>query len=207
MKIVIPGIPVPQARIKHTRRAGFIGTYDPKAKEKEEIREWLFLNSELETCDNPRASFLFHMPIPKGIPKKLRPIYESGRLKHRKKPDSDNLIKLYFDCLDKIIIDGDEKVSIGAVNKVYHPEPKTVIWLHETTQLLEPWELDFAFLNVEEPEISSFYELDYLPYSYNLLKQVGLLSLHKGSLETAKLSLSPLLNSQPHRESLCKACP
>lgn len=162
MKIILPGEPIAQARMKHSRRGSFVNTYDPKAKDKENIRWQLTAMKTSETFNHPRLSFLFHMPIPKSVPKRDLPLYLSGRLKHEKKPDEDNLVKLYQDCLDGIIIHGDQKVSLGSVVKVYHPEPKTIIWVNETTQTLQPWELDFAFLDASEPDIPPFSEKDSL---------------------------------------------
>jgi Holliday junction resolvase RusA-like endonuclease len=170
MKIIIPGIPVPQARMKHSNRRGFVTTYDPKAKEKSSIRNHLrnYLGCDTDhlSCnpvDYPRISFLFHMPIPSSIRKRDFDLYQSGTLKHDKKPDVDNLIKLYLDCLDGIAIQGDQKVSLGPCLKVYHPEPKTIIWIHPTSHKLSPWELDVAFLGAEERDIPSFSAQDY-PY-------------------------------------------
>lgn len=185
MKIIIPGVPVPQARMKHSNRRGFVTTYDPKAKEKSQIR-FLLRNSMGSDLDNlasnpfdyPRISFLFHMPIPSSIRKRDQDLYQSGTLKHDKKPDVDNLIKLYLDCLDGLVIHGDQKVSLGPCLKVYHPEPKTIVWIHETTQKLTPWELDSAFLGAEEPDIPSFSVLDYPHGSESLWFQVRSLFLH-----------------------------
>jgi len=172
MKIIIPGIPVPQARMKHSNIRGFVNTYDPRAKEKKDIR--LFLEKQrLDINFNfPRISFLFHMPIPKSIRKRDVELYNSSMLKHDKKPDVDNLVKLYLDCLDGIIIQGDQKVSLGPCMKVYDASPKTIIWIHETTQKLTPWELDTAFLDGEESDIPSFCAQDYPFGSYSLYSQV-----------------------------------
>jgi Holliday junction resolvase RusA-like endonuclease len=142
LKIVIPGIPVPQARMKHRNAGGFVATYDPKAKEKKEIRHLLQDKQTLTSFNYPRISFLFHMPIPSSIPKRDFELFHSGTLKHIKKPDVDNLIKLYLDCLDGLVIDGDQKVSLGPCIKIYHTDPKTVIWIHETNSKVQPWEID-----------------------------------------------------------------
>ncbi len=88
------------------------------------------------------ASRIFHMPIPKSIRKKEQALYQSGFLKHEKKSDVDNFVKLYLDCLDPIVFDGDQKVSLGSCVKLYHPEPKTIIMLSETTEVLTPQEVD-----------------------------------------------------------------
>ena len=158
MKLVIPGTPVSQARMKHSNAGGFVKTYDPKAKEKKLIRQLLSHQTQCN-FEFPRISFLFHMPIPKGIRKKDVAMYESGILKHDKKPDVDNLIKLYLDCLDGIVIQGDQKVSLGPCIKVYHVEPKTVIVIQDTNKLVEGWEFVVAS---SEHETQCFFQEDYL---------------------------------------------
>ena len=157
MKIVLPGIPVSQARMKHARRGNFVTTYDPKAAEKKDIREslqdhvaHLQNNFTLDAFKNPRVSFVFHMPIPSGVRKRDLKLYQSGLLKHDKKPDVDNLVKLYLDCLDGIVLQGDQKVSLGPCVKVYHPEPKTFVYINETTNILQKKELDYSFLDESE---------------------------------------------------------
>lgn len=145
--IVIPGVPVSQARMKHRRIGNFVSTYDPKAKEKQKIREILKGKMGFPNYEFPRISFLFYMPIPASIPKKLREWYESGLLKHDKKPDVDNLIKLYLDCIDGIAIQGDQKVSLGPCIKLYHPEPRTIIHIQETKKQLALWETDISLFS------------------------------------------------------------
>lgn len=152
--------------------------YDPKAKEKEGIRNFLLSQKRDIDFGHPRISFLFHMPIPASIPKKELPLYQSGLLKHEKKPDADNLVKLYLDCLDGIIIHGDQKVCLGSAVKVYHPEPKTIIWVNESSPLLCPWDLDTAYLSALEPEIPCFCASDFPCDSQSLWMKARSLSLH-----------------------------
>ena len=156
MKIIIPGDPVPQARMRHSTFRGFVTTYDPRAKEKKNIRFDLRDYASRPPVQHPRISFIFHMPIPKNIPKKMLSLYHSGTLKHEKKPDADNLIKLYLDCLDGIAFNGDQAVSLGPAIKLYHPAPKTIIFINETSHILQPWELDVSYLSVSEPDIPCF---------------------------------------------------
>lgn len=160
MKIVIPGDPIAQARMRHCGRGRFIKVYDPKAKEKKEIRGFLSSLESKPPALYPRVSFLFHMKIPSGLNKKDMALYQSGRVKHIKKPDVDNLVKLYLDCLDGIFLDGDQAVSLGPCIKVYDSEPKTIIWITESSQLLESRELDLAFLDASGFDKSSFYGSD-----------------------------------------------
>lgn len=156
MKIIIPGDPVSQARMRHSTFRGFSVCYDPRAKEKKNIRWQLRDYLKEHQFQHPRITFMFHMPIPKSTPKRDLALYTSGLLKHEKKPDTDNLIKLYLDCLDGITFSGDQMVSLGPAVKLYHPEPKTIIWLTETSRILQPWELDVPFLDAVEPDIPCF---------------------------------------------------
>lgn len=199
MKIILPGIPVPQARMRHSTRNGFTATYDPKAKEKKLIRKMLEISRVVHSFAFPRISFLFQMPIPKGIRKRDIELYNSGLLKHDKKPDVDNLIKLYLDCLDGIILDGDQKVSLGPCVKVYHPEPKTIIWIQETTQQLKSWEMDIAALDDEEREKQCSCAMDFLRDSCIPVTADLLLSHHNFGLARAippLTSLARLLSFQ-----------
>ena len=141
MKIIIPQIPISQIRMRFSSRGGFGKVYDPRAKEKNALKHF-FKKQQKETFEHPRVTFVFHMPIPKSIRKSLVPLYNSGLLKHEKKPDVDNLIKLYLDCLDGIFFDGDQKVTLGAPIKVYHREPKVIIYISEMTDHLVQSEVD-----------------------------------------------------------------
>lgn len=161
MKIILPGAPIPQLRMRHANRGAFTMTYDPKAKEKNLIKDRLKLEEVLHSFDYPRISFIFYMPIPKGIRKKDEALYNSEKLKHDKKPDVDNLIKLYLDCMDGIVLQGDQKVSLGPSIKLYSPNPRTVIWIHETANTITPQEFDCTFLSAEELDIPSFSEEDF----------------------------------------------
>lgn len=132
--IIIPGNPIPQARMRHFTLKGITRLYDPNAKDKQNIRKHLMKNYQNVKCLRyPRLSFIFHMPIPKNVPKKQEHLYKLGILRHSKKPDVDNLLKLYLDCLTGMVLDDDNNVSLGFVDKLYHPEPKTIILLEEQT--------------------------------------------------------------------------
>src|SRR5881396_3796178 len=113
MKLVLDGDPVCQIRMKYSGRNGIGRIYDPREKQKKQIKKLIADKYSGKHFQHPRISFIFHMPIPKSIPKKMLSLYESGLLKHEKKPDTDNLIKLYLDCMDGIMFDGDQKVSLG----------------------------------------------------------------------------------------------
>jgi len=144
MKIIIPGIPVSQARMRTRRCKSFNLTYDPCAKEKEKIRLYLRALTANDFFHYPRINFLFEMPIPKSTSKKDTTKFKNHMIKHVKKPDIDNLIKLYLDCLDGIIITGDQKVSLGFAIKIYSETPKTIIWVQETPEYITQSEIYHA---------------------------------------------------------------
>lgn len=158
MKIILVGNPIPQIRMRHSNFKGFTRTYDPKSKEKNKIKETLMTITQGSVYDFPRVSFIFYMPIPKSTPKRLIALHESETLKHDKKPDVDNLIKLYLDCMDGIVLQGDQKVSLGPCIKLYSANPRTVIWVNETKNIVTPQELDCTFLSSEPLDIPSFSE-------------------------------------------------
>lgn len=83
------------------------------------------------------------MPIPKSMPRNERADAEKGYLKHIKKPDVDNLVKLYLDVLSGTVIKDDNAVSLGAAIKVYSSIPRVEIYVEETDKNLtmnEVWD-------------------------------------------------------------------
>jgi Holliday junction resolvase RusA-like endonuclease len=76
------------------------------------------------------------MPIPKSMLKGERALAIKGNYKHVKKPDIDNLVKLYMDVLTGLVYDDDNCVSLGTAIKVYSETPKTVIYIEETTNFV-----------------------------------------------------------------------
>jgi len=170
MKIVIDGTPIAQTRMKYSGKNGFGRIYDPREKDKRRIKEIMSLDfADYCFIPHPRVSFIFHMPIPLSTPKNRLKIYNSGLLKHEKKPDVDNFIKLYLDCMDGICFDGDQKVTLGYSIKLYHPHPKTIIIINSSEEVLSPLEVDpltwFALFGKECGKCSSS-EMDSLPDFY-----------------------------------------
>lgn len=161
MRLIIPGVPIAQTRAKFSGRNGIGRMYDPREKEKRHLKAFIkarFEESNLTRFEFPRVSFVFHMPIPKSIPKREIFLYQSGLLKHTKKPDTDNFVKLYLDCMDEIMFDGDQKVSLGNCVKLYHPIPKTIIFVDEKYARITQQELDpfvWYFLTSGQAELGT----------------------------------------------------
>ena len=174
MKLIIDGDPIAQIRMKYSGRNGIGRIYDPRKKAKEVLKKIIAIeHNTIPMFCHPRVSFIFHMPIPKSLPKRIQLLYSSGLFKHEKKPDTDNFIKLYLDCMDGICFDGDQKVMLGPCIKLYHPHPKTIIIINETEELLSPLEVDpmtwLALFGKESGKQSSF-EMASLPDFYTPTK-------------------------------------
>lgn len=141
MKISLTGDPVSQARVRFSSRGKFGHAYDPNEKIKKEIKERLkkLKGDDTYFYKNPRVSFVFKMAIPKSIPKKLRVKYLEKIVRHEKKPDIDNLVKLYMDCLTGIFYEDDSVVSLGESIKIYDPNPETLIIIEEKEPEINSW--------------------------------------------------------------------
>lgn len=84
------------------------------------------------------------MRVPKSTSQKELKRIEENFIRHTKKPDADNLIKFYIDCLDGIIFEGDQKVEIGQVIRLKSKKPCVMIFIEEVEEELSvddfpPW--------------------------------------------------------------------
>lgn len=125
--VEIPGIPIPQQRPRLSKR----GVFDPQSKEKKVIKHTIYLQTKqiTEPFKHPEVSFIFLMPIVNAVKDKLPS--NNFFLRHEKKPDIDNLVKLYLDCLDGNLFFGDQQVSLGYCEKFYSKTPSTFIKIEE----------------------------------------------------------------------------
>lgn len=141
MKIIIPGDPEEQARMRFFMRYGRPNVYDPRKKEKDAFKRFLraYISKNYEGYQfprNPKISFYFYCSIPISMSKKLRWYAERGLLRKRTRPDADNYVKLYLDCMNEILLEDDSHASIGDADKFFHAEPKTVIYIDECDEIL-----------------------------------------------------------------------
>lgn len=118
MKIIINNC---IAQKRHRFARGFV--YDPSSKDKkiaiQQIKEQF--TGELYT-DALKISFIFHIKRPKAHfrtgkysneLKKTAPVY------HTKKPDIDNFVKFYMDCMNNVVYLDDSQVIELNVKKEY----------------------------------------------------------------------------------------
>lgn len=143
-RVVFPGDPIAQQRFRSFQRGNRMCLFDAQGLYKRNLRMNVrdmvdVHNSQEEKWQMPhypKIRFWFFMPIPKSMNKKDRELAEAEMLKHVKKPDVDNLIKLYLDVITEGIILDDNSVQIGKAIKIYSPNPRTVMLVEETSQLI-----------------------------------------------------------------------
>ena len=143
MFITIPGKPIPNESHRTFLRGRKVMRYDPLNEEKSRLRGYIRRQVEMVCPDwrfpeHPEVTFIFHMPIPKSMPKKRRLLAEQGILKHTNRPDGDNMVKLYLDCIKDIAFGDDATVQLKGVYKVYPPEPKINIFIEHGAECIDP---------------------------------------------------------------------
>lgn len=126
----IPGPPVAWSSHRGFGKKSF----NPHYKEKE-AAQWRL---KTQHAGRPllagaiRADFLFEMPIPKSMPKKLQARIKAGeKVWHLKKFDIDNMRKFISDCLTGTVWVDDCLNCCGEAQKYYSFEPKTIILIQE----------------------------------------------------------------------------
>lgn len=149
IKLIFEGEPVPQARPRMFTRGNKNLVYDPqtqtkklfKASAQDQMDDWQDKNGTFTMMNYPRVIMVFQMPIPKSLPVGQRSLAESGSMKHIKKPDVDNLVKLYLDVLTSVIWQDDSCVQLSRCVKLYSTEPKTIVWIEEMQETISNSEL------------------------------------------------------------------
>lgn len=172
MHIEIPGNPIPQARMRLFKRGKRNLCYDPQGREKALIKTYLkdlmkeqYAGYIFPQC--PRICFTFYMPIPQSMPKYKRNHANVGKLLHLHRPDVDNLVKLYLDCLNEIVISDDSKIHLGYAVKLYHENPRTIIKIEDTQEIFNIQKYDEIYSSKSYKSIHETIHpspcLDYLP--------------------------------------------
>lgn len=145
IRILFTGDPVAQQRCRIFKRGNRVCSFDPqtlykktlKGMAQDQLDDYGWDHEEgWQQPSHPRVTFWFFMPIPKSMPKKDRELAESELLRHDKKPDVDNLVKLYLDVLTGNVINDDNAVEIKRATKVYSPNPRTLIFIEPGSRIL-----------------------------------------------------------------------
>lgn len=122
------GDPVAQQRPRFARKGNIVSTYDNQAKLKEGYKWQIRSQFREEPLTIPIAlDLVFFMPIPKstlGIKKRQM---ANGVIAHQKKPDLDNMIKFYLDCMNKVTFADDSQICEIRAKKIYSNNPGTLV--------------------------------------------------------------------------------
>lgn len=132
VSFVILGNPLAKKRHRSKILGGRIMSYDLQQKEKKDVstallssfREQGFLTS---LTGNISVKFEFHTQIPKSLSDRKKEALSSKP--NCKRPDIDNYIKFYLDCMNKKIFLDDGQVFDVKASKIYSLQPKTIIWV------------------------------------------------------------------------------
>lgn len=140
MIITIPGVPIPQPRLRNFFRGGHARIYDPARSDKIRLRKYLeTLKEKLPEYVMPQyplVSFIWYMPIPESWSKKRKAEASEEMLRHIVRPDVDNLEKLALDVLAGIFFENDCSVAIEGSIKVYSKSPRTDVFIREGSRFI-----------------------------------------------------------------------
>jgi Holliday junction resolvase RusA-like endonuclease len=127
MSFTILGQPVGKQRPRVTSNKGFAQTYTP---EKTVNYESLVRLEYARQCGGQRlcgavdCQITAYCPIPKSAPKYKRKVMETGKARHTRKPDVDNIAKVICDALNEVAFSDDSSISDLLVRKRYGKEPR-----------------------------------------------------------------------------------
>jgi len=137
----IPLIPVAQMRARHgaiktKTGAVFSRTYkaSKEVRREAQIMELLAEHKPDEPLTGPVIlSVIAYLPIPKSWPQWKRDAANQDIIRHKSKPDLDNLLKFIMDCMTQMNFWGDDSqiCEFGITKKQYSISPRWVISISE----------------------------------------------------------------------------
>ena len=156
MKINLNGIPIAQQRHRYCRSGNKIICYNPQAKEKEAVKGVL-----KKICDKYKegskffAGSVFKVKLDFYLPNPI--CSKGGALKsflahanyHTRKPDIDNLIKFYLDCISGTIIPDDKCIVELHSSKQYDHNPRTEINIMQEDVIELPLEVSIILNKID----------------------------------------------------------
>ena len=132
MRLIIPGTPIAKKRPRFARRGKFVTTYNDQETEES---KFLFhvMQQVKEKLNGPvvvEVGFYFRRPKGHfGTGRNEGKLKASAPKYHTVKPDSDNLVKFAFDCLNEVAWKDDTQVVRHLAEKIYDDEPRTEIFI------------------------------------------------------------------------------
>ena len=132
IKLIIPGVPVPQGR----PRFGKNSVYDPQKSRDYKAYVGLMASNQMHSTppmkEAARLTVKVYRPMPKGFSKKKQAQALSGGIRPMTKPDLDNYIKGIKDALNGIVWGDDSQVvEYGNSGKWYSDQPRVEILIEK----------------------------------------------------------------------------
>lgn len=126
----------PRARyVQPKGRPGFVHIYTPKETASyEDSLKWQATEAMAgrQPLDGPLAVRLFAMmPIPDSWPKKRRALALDGRLHPTVKPDNDNIQKIVYDSLNKVVYLDDKQIVRALMVREYAAHPGIIVEVYK----------------------------------------------------------------------------
>jgi len=115
--------PLSQGRPRVTRWV----TYDPNKDKKTWIKHQISEQFAERLSCPISVELEFFMPIPKSASKKKQKEMSDQKIIHTKKPDIDNLIKTYLDCMNDLVYKDDSQIYSLSAYKYYSNDPRIEI--------------------------------------------------------------------------------
>lgn len=130
IRMVIYGNPKAQKRHRFARQGNYVKTYDPSKSDKEDLICQILKYRPEKPFDCPiKLICMYYMPIPKSYSKRKKLRLSNEMTPHIKRPDLDNLDKIFMDILSSIFYNDDSQVFIKESYKYYSDKPRTEITL------------------------------------------------------------------------------
>ena len=113
--------------------------YDRQRHEKELVRWQMRSQFKEDPFTIPLSiALLFRMPIPKSASKSMQKQMIHGVVRYMKKPDVDNCLKFYLDCMNGLVYVDDSQIDDIRGTKIYSSVPGTVIRIYADSNNFRP---------------------------------------------------------------------
>lgn len=136
IKFTVLGAPEGKGRPRFRQAGTYVKTYTPentisyenliKVEYRRQCRSFKF--DDKAQLD---VRITAYYAIPKSTSKKLRALMLDHKVRPIKKPDADNVIKVYLDALNKIAYHDDTQVVDLQIRRFFSEDPRVVVTIQE----------------------------------------------------------------------------
>lgn len=133
MVFEVPGEPRGKGRPRFTKEGHTYTDSETRAYEKKIIAYYRQAHGGFRWPDDAYIAVMVTAvyPIPKSATKASRAAIQEGKIRPKRKPDIDNVLKVVLDSLNGIAYKDDSQVVAVLGRKIYGNEPKLMIEIKE----------------------------------------------------------------------------